>query len=98
MDVLAPFAEAFAAGRGCDPEYWIAQCVGAFSQASEWGPGRGHFTGWGLGTFWHGDIEYLYIVSHDGTIRILRPDMTDDLDENTLPGGKEVQRGGLVEA
>lgn len=86
MDVLEPFAKAFAADRGVDPDYLLAQIVRQFAirdarEADERKAEVGNdaaklkylydpttsFTGWGLDLDWHGDIEYVYAVSPDGT-------------------------------
>ena len=101
MPILAPFAIAFADNRGSDPEYFIAQCCRAFafkdlarSQAEADGPYRHNprkqFTGWGCSTFWHGDIEYLYVVSAAGSVKILAVDVPSDWPEDKIPPGKEV--------
>lgn len=74
---LEPFARAFAADRGPDPEYMVAQIIRNQALAdlddftgiegSSFDP-RHQFTGWGACPYWHGDIEYFYKVFPGGRV------------------------------
>lgn len=86
---LVPFAKAFASNRGNDPEYMAAQIVRAFALLD------GHdnylravesFTGWGVSTFWHGDIQYAYKVFPSGRVECHKvTNVPNDLPEDVFP-------------
>lgn len=67
LPTLAPFVERFTKNRGDDPCYLLCQIVRAFAvvdfKSERLNDGAyGQFTGWGLDTVEHGDIEYLYEI------------------------------------
>ena len=79
LPVLKPFAKEFAKKkkkkkRGEDPDYCLAQIIRAFAiedyiNSPEFTPKKGYFTGWGVDTCIHADIEFLYVVdSKKGTV------------------------------
>ena len=98
LPVLEPFAAEFHARRGFDPEYLIAQCLGRFAASdSTYGPGApDRFTGWGLSTFWHPDIEYFYLV-RGPEVEIYDPSFSRDerLPEDVLPNWKRYEPSRL---
>lgn len=96
IPILAPFTLEFAQGRGADPEYFIAQCLGRFARA-DYGPGGANYTGWGLCTEYHGDIEYLYICYPNGRLTVIRPLLGRDGHDSvtTLPKGEDVTAEAL---
>lgn len=114
LPILKPFVEAFAAGRGDDPEYFIAQVVRRFmledvehyekdradrQRFGDYGNPRTNFLGWGVSTYWHGDIEYLYVCSPDGSIKVLDPDMGRDRNpERDLPPHTDITADAMAEA
>lgn len=65
LPTLEPLVKAFVADRGDDAPYLLAQIVRMFAvedAKSDYSPDKGYFTGWGLDTVKHGDIEYLYEI------------------------------------
>lgn len=65
MPVLQGLVTRFHNKRGNDPEYLLAQIVRQFAiedNKEGYSPAQDYFTGWGLDTIEHGDIEYLYEV------------------------------------
>ena len=66
LPLLEAFTQSFFKGRGYDPEYFMARLAHAF--VNEFPDG---FTGYGIDCEIHGDIEFLYVVSKDGKIRVL---------------------------
>lgn len=74
MPVLSNIVSRFHANRGNDAPYLLCQIVRMFAiedAKNGYSPDNNHFTGWGLDTVEHGDIEYLYEVdSATGAIYI----------------------------
>lgn len=65
MPVLGDIVSRFIRARGHDARYLLCQIVRQFAiedSKGEYSPDKGYFTGWGLDTVEHGDIEYLYEV------------------------------------
>lgn len=84
LPTLEPFAQEFARDRGNDPEYMAAQIVRRFAVDGS----RDSFTGWGLCTEWHGDIEYAYQVFPDGTVKAWSVRIPDNLPASSFPPGQ----------
>lgn len=95
---LEPFARAFAADRGADPEYMVAQLIRhqAMADMEEWLRWGGFdprtwYTGWGACVEWHTDIEYFYKVFSDGRVECWKVGSGDILNEpGRWPPGKLV--------
>ena len=106
LPTLEPFAKAFAADRGKDPEYMVPQIIRRFAiddavehakriadnpSEARWYEPTKSFTGWGLSTYWHGDIEYLYKVFPDGRVEAHSVNVIpDDLPDSVFPSTKLV--------
>lgn len=75
MPILKPFVKAFVQDRGNDPEYLLCQIVRRFAiEDIEKECEHGFYpcyTGWGLDTVKHDDIQFLYeVCAETGSIFI----------------------------
>jgi hypothetical protein len=102
LPTLTTFSQEFCEGRGDDPEYMLAQAVRYFAltDSGEYVPTNGHFTGWGIGTGWHGDIDYLYVMhGYSGRVDTYAVGDINQADDDALPtsglrklDGEELER------
>lgn len=82
LPILVPFTEKFFQRRGHDESYFLAQVIRHFaiqetknflsSKSKEQDP-ESDLLGWGVTPDWHGDIEYLYVVTPKGEVKTYKP-------------------------
>ena len=80
LPTLLPFIDAFMKSRGFDPEYMVAQLCHAFLEEADTGRKKWcdvlasrwekDFTGYGVDTEWHEDLDYRYIVRKNGAVDV----------------------------
>jgi hypothetical protein len=80
---LQKFAADFNRARGVDPEYMLAQCLLKCGVSD-----RGSYTGYGVSTWWHYDIEWLYkVYVETGRVEVVKV-RWQDAEDDSWPTGK----------
>lgn len=73
LEWLLPFRDRFFAGRGYDPEYFLAQLLRHTGAAGPDAVSATHpsdFLSWGVCEVLHSDIEFFYYVRKNGDVEV----------------------------